>query len=285
MPGRGPLGGPMPAVNGFGQPGINGLQQTTVPYKLFRFVDLSAEPGKTYRYRVQVLLYNPNYGLKPECLDVNVKPTVKYRETPWSEPTAAVTIPAETRLLADTIAAGGKAKVKVLSMVKAPPSTDNGGMGAAAKEVALEVMKEYELQLGQIAEVTNATFDGVADISAGVIRKLEKVSIDTNEAMLLDFRNEDPVGLAKPRGAGVPAEMLFVDASGKFIAADAASDSLTASDFKTRTNIPVADTGIPTPTPTPGPKSREPTPPRGTGTRGPIVPVPGTKAGALDKKG
>ncbi len=56
----------MPA-NSYAAPTVNPNQ--TVPNKLFRFVDFSVEPGKTYQYRIQLWLLNPNFGLKPECLE------------------------------------------------------------------------------------------------------------------------------------------------------------------------------------------------------------------------
>src|SRR5262249_34258760 len=72
------------------------------PYKLFRFVDLTAEPGKTYRYQVKLLLNNPNFNLASECLDPKAiqagSDKKKYVESEWKE-TPAITVPHEFQIL------------------------------------------------------------------------------------------------------------------------------------------------------------------------------------------
>lgn len=52
---------------------------------MFRTFDFSASTGQTYRYRARVVLFNPAYP--------RTKQGSKYLFSPWSEPTAAVTIP------------------------------------------------------------------------------------------------------------------------------------------------------------------------------------------------
>lgn len=60
---------------------------------LFRFFDLTVEPGRTYQYRVRLILINPNFG---KTLAEVMEPYViegETRETPWSKPSEAVEIP------------------------------------------------------------------------------------------------------------------------------------------------------------------------------------------------
>lgn len=60
---------------------------------LFRYFDFSVEPGKTYRYRVRLVLNNPNYGRLPS--EANGEAQVvegETRTTEWSEPTPPVSI-------------------------------------------------------------------------------------------------------------------------------------------------------------------------------------------------
>ena len=74
--------------------------------RLFRFVHLTAEPGKTYRYQVKILLYNPNYDLTSERLDQNAiqAGTSKKRliESKAIE-TPPITVPRSFQVLADSV--------------------------------------------------------------------------------------------------------------------------------------------------------------------------------------
>ncbi len=60
---------------------------------LFRYLDFDVEPGNAYRYRVKLLLRNPNYKRSLEELEDPGLATGEYRETPWSEPTRPVIVP------------------------------------------------------------------------------------------------------------------------------------------------------------------------------------------------
>lgn len=60
---------------------------------LFRYLDFDVEPGCTYRYRVRLVLRNPNYGrplAEADGAHVVAGPT---RMTPWCEPSAPVAVP------------------------------------------------------------------------------------------------------------------------------------------------------------------------------------------------
>jgi hypothetical protein len=98
-------------------PEMPGVRQPAVKYKMIRFFDLTAEPGKSYRYRVRVMLEDPNRPQNkmaepnPRILDQTVvdrlakvtaddaealKNTGKERrtywlQTEWSEPSEPVT--------------------------------------------------------------------------------------------------------------------------------------------------------------------------------------------------
>ena len=60
---------------------------------LFRFFDFDVEPGAAYRYRVRLIVTNPNYGLPLEQI---ARPEVAQettRQTDWSEPSPAAIVP------------------------------------------------------------------------------------------------------------------------------------------------------------------------------------------------
>ncbi len=104
---------------------------------MFRFIDLKVEPGHSYQYRVQMLLRNPNFGLEAKVLMKPDTASVAYKETPWSEKSSAVQIPADTRLLAGPIdrpkRQEPKAQVSIFTF---------------DMDQAIELLKEYDTELG-----------------------------------------------------------------------------------------------------------------------------------------
>ncbi|HEY4232386.1 MAG TPA: hypothetical protein VGM76_03100, partial [Lacipirellulaceae bacterium] len=94
-----------------GMRGATGELTPQVPCWLLRFFDFSVEPGKKYKYRVQLVLQDPNQTseagrmvssdslaaavinrLKPEKADKNGKKK-PFRTTEWSDPSPTVSIP------------------------------------------------------------------------------------------------------------------------------------------------------------------------------------------------
>jgi hypothetical protein len=60
--------------------------QEAVEYLLFRFFDFSVEEGKQYSYRVQLVLENPNYRVRPQYLKDASFARDEVKKSPWSEP-------------------------------------------------------------------------------------------------------------------------------------------------------------------------------------------------------
>lgn len=89
-----------------GMQGPGGANAPLVEHRLFRFFDFKAEPGKTYRYRVKLVLKNPNGGVPPRFLESHDLAKGESREAEWSEPSPAVTVIAGNRLLAGTVSPG-----------------------------------------------------------------------------------------------------------------------------------------------------------------------------------
>ena len=90
------------------------MQPAPVEYRLFRFIDTDVEPGKTYRYRVRVSLWNPNIKLHPQHLaSEDVATPTKLASEP-SEPSEAVRVPQQSLLLARTLDRADARKVRGL---------------------------------------------------------------------------------------------------------------------------------------------------------------------------
>ena len=79
----------------------NQMQKTDArlsKYLLFRYLDFTVTPGNAYRYRVRLVLRNPNFKRPVEDLvDASVAEG-EVRMTPWSEPTTPSVIPEEQKV-------------------------------------------------------------------------------------------------------------------------------------------------------------------------------------------
>ena len=122
------MGGMMGGMGG----GMGSMLSANIPdYKMVRFFDFSAKIGRTYRYRVQLWVEDPNLpNSNPEdeyqdhntpsdqALDANVLARVKqlranaangqpqwFRKTEWSAPCDAITVPDPTLIAAGSVEA------------------------------------------------------------------------------------------------------------------------------------------------------------------------------------
>lgn len=79
-----------------------------VPYRLFRFFDFSVQPGKTYVYRVRMIVRNPNHGLvATENRFASPEITEKeYLQGAWSEQSPSRNITDNKILLVGGVKAG-----------------------------------------------------------------------------------------------------------------------------------------------------------------------------------
>jgi hypothetical protein len=144
-------------------------------YYLFRFFDFNVEPGKRYRYRVRLVLRNPNLGvedryLSPEMLadKQQIEQEVKklgaenkvsearaaYRrwemvESDWTDPSELISVPRDSRLLAVSVqpptrvAGEPRGNVMVVSWVK---------------DLGIEAFREESVQRGKVANFLNCRF-------------------------------------------------------------------------------------------------------------------------------
>ncbi|MFO1023177.1 MAG: hypothetical protein U0903_21175 [Planctomycetales bacterium] len=65
---------------------------------LFRYFDFDVEPGRTYRYRVRLVVANPSYGKNVSEVTEPFVAEGETRETPWSAETEPVKIPDDYQL-------------------------------------------------------------------------------------------------------------------------------------------------------------------------------------------
>jgi hypothetical protein len=86
-------GGMMGGVGGGGAKDDMNFPRTDADVVMVRVLDFTVEPDTTYRYRVQLAVYNPNKGREDVNPGVDTKTEVLKGE--WSDPTEPVTMPAD----------------------------------------------------------------------------------------------------------------------------------------------------------------------------------------------
>lgn len=167
MPGRGGRGMGMPGMGmGMGMeggmPGMGmGMFAQDPAYYLFRFFDFTVEPGAHYRYRVRLVLYNPNYKLEERYLASPELGEPPHVLSEWSEPTEIVSVPRDDRLLLASVSAGRRPSVEPSATVFAV-HWDN--------ETGQEIFNEFPVDLGQwtIFEMERNLYDPMDPRFAGM---------------------------------------------------------------------------------------------------------------------
>jgi hypothetical protein len=97
-PGRAPGGGQnRPGPGGPGGPGGASAEMNFTKYDegtlMIRSLDFTIEPDRSYRFRLRIVVVNPN--LDHEDVNPGVDVTTKQLYGPWSEPSPIVTVPAD----------------------------------------------------------------------------------------------------------------------------------------------------------------------------------------------
>ncbi len=142
---------------------------------LFRYFDFSVEPGKTYRYRVRLILQNPNFGRR--IADAGGLAHVvagKTRTTDWSNITPAVTVKKTTRYFLTRLN-GAKGNARPLPSAQMDVyhwDSDYGTM----------VNKAFEVRLGQ--PIADEVETEVIDAAGQEVKEMDYTF--TEESFLVD---------------------------------------------------------------------------------------------------
>jgi len=182
--------------------------------KLFRFVDYTVEPGKQYRYRVKLVLQNPNQDVADRFLKVPEQSHTSTLETEWSEPTPVVTVPRGFSIFAgpavrptSTPSHDPEAEVCVVSF-----DPQRGAEPVARKAVQRGTLLNFPARNLQVLSPERSS-----------VSKWEKVDFQSN-ALIVDV--EGGRKLSSGRKALIePVEVLMLDADGQLSVHDELDDS------------------------------------------------------------
>lgn len=203
-------------------------------YKMVRFFDWNARPGVTYRYRVRLLIEDPNRpnttaneigipvqtppavtSLSPAVLTrLKAQPNSFYRETEFSKPTPPIRVDVASKIFA--------------SKVTPPKMRAAGKTGSYAEGEPVGVLKPVVTDYRRGVEITldrQVSRGDVLDfIATGeyahpitwTIMSAKDFSFQTN-AMVADMRGGDPLPFRKDDNFSAPGEFAMVDANGEII--------------------------------------------------------------------
>lgn len=183
-------------------------------YRLFRFVDTAVEIGKTYRYRVRLSVWNPNYNLPAQHLSDAALAKEAKLPSPPSNATVAVQVPDTKTML-----------VRVLRKA----DTKRFKQGTVEVLVLGENPQDGNYSLRSLLTETG----GLANVDSRLNRPgdLRTRGEDiVTENVLVDVRGkqEDRIDgrTNKPTPPPEPFEMLFLHDDGTFEIASAADSQL-----------------------------------------------------------
>ncbi len=232
--GRGDFGGrPM----GRGRGGAFGAA-SEVKHYLFRFFDFKVEPGKEYKYRVRLVLYDPNDNIEPQFLENSVidrrvaVPTNRkpFRFTDWSEPSPLAVVPFSGRVLA------GPVKAASLSRFNDEPS-----LQALVKQLDKKrgFDAAYEIPIMRRGMIGNRTASvDVYDPNFAQITKVDDYHFLTG-AVLLDMHGGRRLSSRNDQ-LTEPGEVLFLSPAGRLFVRNELDDLKEYQRY--RDTLPVKDT-------------------------------------------
>ena len=118
------------------------LEEEIEEHGLFRFLDFNVEPGKFYRYRFRLQLYNPNFDLDLMYLQrVNLRDD-PYLLTEWSEPSEVIGVPPDARPLLASVKPAPAGRVTMEPKAKV-------GIEFFFMETGDKLFEEYEVIRGK----------------------------------------------------------------------------------------------------------------------------------------
>jgi hypothetical protein len=182
-----------------------GNDSNAVGYKLLRFFDFTVEPGKSYKYKMCLVLKNPNYGIDPGKLEKADFAKEKTLSTPFSDPTARIDVPKDTQVLVGAAKpddlSPGKFPVVLLTWVK---RTGRSGYYPLST-----------VDRGQVLNFSNVKIDPVLETPSPATPDTEDIKSDLiSDAVVLDMDGGNRL-VGKDRKLTAPRDLLLMVLNGK----------------------------------------------------------------------
>lgn len=182
---------------------------------LVRFVDFTAERGHEYIYRVRLEMNNPNFGAPVDELEQPELSTQKTILSAWSEPTAPVLLPGESRYYVNKVVGGGHADERAdLSVYFEDTEKGTPVMADFQNPVGIRIGGKREVE--EVADLSKSTL-GPSEVD---VRSKDLLCAVTQGIQLNLSEHKDLKQWlsSAPRGQkSVPDRILVVTGSGELI--------------------------------------------------------------------
>lgn len=229
-----------------------------VVYKLFRFIDFDVQRGRQYRYRVNVMLEDPNHPQLPTAapggptrnesgavgndppvasLDKAVEQRLRelklqedrtgkrvwYRETDWSEASPVISVPDPLMFVGGAVTAGREQSIPgTQARITAGEASAKALVVEWDDEYATHVVTEDEVQRG-------ATLNFVKDAEALHPLKLEYVELKDyptrTDSLVVDIRGGERFpGSSNSNPQTSPGQVAVIDHTGKLVVLNEVDD-------------------------------------------------------------
>lgn len=183
-------------------------------YKLFRFFDTKVEGGKKYRYRVKLILKNPNYNVKSEYVEAESLTVNPFIEGDWSQASPIAEVPLDTRLYCIG------SRTERTSQSGAPKLDDYAGPSGQLLILKFDEIKGLEISKrlnkentlpGMVLNYYNTDFDNPSDD----FREQSSVANFITNDVVLDFSAKTKQSGALFKGLPAPpARALIMNKDG-----------------------------------------------------------------------
>jgi hypothetical protein len=216
--------------------GSYGMREKVTEYKLVRYFDYQVEPGKSYRYRIQLFLEDPNdpadvaRALNPQMLsndvmvrlrtvyqDEETKKYAHFRATDWSQPSAVVTIPSGHQMIAGTVTPARSLSLPGRNTRLTRPYDEPKVKLVVVQwdtERASPVPVEIEARRGMTGVFTKTTeFLPSGD---NRLEQLKDYEFQAQNSVLVDIAGGEPV-FPRQRDIVSPGEIVVIDETGNVV--------------------------------------------------------------------
>ncbi len=245
--------GYMPAMGGTSGT-MEQIEQQVRQYKLIRFTDVTVMPGRVYRYRIKVILEDPNHPKDParEPAIASLEDPVKLRlkevlnkealnaardpnkivrrlywiESDWSEASPPITLPDLEHYYASAVQPPKTSPVRA----DRPPAVAKDAVG---KMVAVTWDKKHSVDVPVVVEVERGAavnFQGETQVihpAEGSIRKLTDFAL-TEASVVADIAGGEIIAAQSPASGTslvAPGELLVFDDRGNWHMMNEARDA------------------------------------------------------------
>jgi len=186
-------------------------------YRMFRFIDTDVEPGGTYRYRVRLKVWNPNYDRNPERMRPHLTDPSLALETKLAsaegKPSPAASVPETTRVVVAPLSRSeikdlklkqGTYEILVLAPRDPTRELDPFALRGLVGDPGVEINVDEKLNL-----------KNQKDRARGLAIKTERMLVDARGRQ--EDRREGPAEKEKPPGViPEPLDLLVMRKDGTF---------------------------------------------------------------------